>query len=405
MEKQKNIPQLRFPEFEGEWLLDTLENICCDAMYGINASATTYDGKHKYLRITDIDEDTREFIPNPLTSPAGNIDCQFKLKKGDIVFARTGASVGKSYLYKEEDGDLYFAGFLIKFSIKNANPYFVYTQTLHNTYNKWVTVMSMRSGQPGINAEEYKSYKFKLPTLPEQQKIASFFTAIDEKITQLKQKKILLEQYKKGVMQKIFLQQIRFKDDNGQEYPKWEKIKLGSFLIQKIREVPKPNSPYLAIGVRSHCKGTFQRINSDPDKIEMDKLFVIKKYDLVVNITFAWEGAIALAKEEDEGGLVSHRFPTYIFNEDKVLGIYFQYVFIQKNFRELLDLISPGGAGRNRVLNKKDFLKLTCDIPMVKEQTKIANFLTAIDDKINHTETQIEKAKVWKKGLMEQMFV
>lgn len=265
--------------------------------------------------------------------------------------------------------------------------------------------MSMRSGQPGINAEEYKSYKFKLPTLPEQQKIASFFTAIDEKITQLKQKKILLEQYKKGVMQKIFLQQIRFKDDNGQEYPKWEKIKLGSFLIQKIREVPKPNSPYLAIGVRSHCKGTFQRINSDPDKIEMDKLFVIKKYDLVVNITFAWEGAIALAKEEDEGGLVSHRFPTYIFNEDKVLGIYFQYVFIQKNFRELLDLISPGGAGRNRVLNKKDFLKLTCDIPMVKEQTKIANFLTAIDDKINHTETQIEKAKVWKKGLMEQMFV
>ena len=206
-------------------------------------------------------------------------------------------------------------------------------------------------------------------------------------------------------MQKIFSQEIRFKDDNGQEFPKWEKIKLESFLIQKIREVLKPNTNYLAIGIRSHCKGTFQRVNSEPDKIGMDKLFVIKKGDLVVNITFAWEGAIAIAKEEDDGGFVSHRFPTYVFNEEKVLGTYFQNVFIQKKFRELLDLISPGGAGRNRVLNKKDFLKLTCDAPCIKEQTKIANLLSAIDDKINFIQKQIEKAEVWKKGLMQQMFV
>jgi type I restriction enzyme S subunit len=92
----------------------------------------------------------------------------------------------------------------------------------------------------------------------------------------------------------------------------WEEKRLGEFLIPTLREVPKPSKPYLALGIRSHFKGTFQKPDSDPDKIAMDTLYSLAEGDLIVNITFAWEGAVAIAK--NAGGL-SHRFPTYTFND------------------------------------------------------------------------------------------
>jgi hypothetical protein len=116
--------QLRFQEFDGEWEKKTLFDISKDVSYGMNAASKSFDGIHKYLRITDIDADTRKFNPNPLTSPEGFIDKKFKLKENDLLFTRTGASVGKSYLYDSKDGDLYYAGFLIKFNIVKANSYF-----------------------------------------------------------------------------------------------------------------------------------------------------------------------------------------------------------------------------------------------------------------------------------------
>ncbi|MBU1151434.1 hypothetical protein KJ632_01235, partial [Patescibacteria group bacterium] len=106
----------------------------------------------------------------------------------------------------------------------------------------------------------------------------------------------------------------------------WKAKELGEFLEQKTREIPKPNTPYKAIGIRSHFKGTFQKPDSDPDKIAMEKLFVVKQNDLVVNITFAWEGAVAMVTEKDNDGLVSHRFPTYVFDEQKVSKEYFRYI-------------------------------------------------------------------------------
>ena len=222
-----NVPKLRFKEFSGEWEEKTLGEISSKVLYGIGSSAIAYDGVNKYLRITDIDESSRTFIPNPLTSPGGDIEEKYKLVVGDLVFARTGASTGKSYLYNEKDGNLIYAGFLIKFHIDKANPYFVYTNTFKEQYYKWVQIMSMRSGQPGINAEEYKLLPLFLPSKQEQEKIASFLTSVDIKIEQLTKKEELLLQYKKGVMQKIFNQEIRFKADDGSEFCDWEEKKLG----------------------------------------------------------------------------------------------------------------------------------------------------------------------------------
>lgn len=149
----------------------------------MNAAAVKYDGKHKYIRITDIDEETSSFIPNPLSSPDGEFEQKYLVKENDILFARTGASVGKSYLYNSNDGELYFAGFLIRARIKpEYNGTFIYYQTKRKKYNRWVKLTSMRSGQPGINSQEYSSYQISITSKVEQDKIADFLLMLDNKI-------------------------------------------------------------------------------------------------------------------------------------------------------------------------------------------------------------------------------
>ena len=149
----------------------------------MNAAAVKYDGKHKYIRITDIDEETSAFIPNPLSSPDGEFEQRYLVKENDILFARTGASVGKSYLYNSNDGELYFAGFLIRARIKpEYNGPFIYYQTKSKKYDRWVKLTSMRSGQPGINSQEYSGYPIAITGKVEQDKIAGFFQMLDNRI-------------------------------------------------------------------------------------------------------------------------------------------------------------------------------------------------------------------------------
>lgn len=197
---------------------------------------------------------------------------------------------------------------------------------------------------------------------------------------------------------------LRFRSDSGLHFPEWKSTTLSEFLIPDFKETKKPQEKYLSIGVRSHCKGTFQKPNEDPSKNSMDKLYVVHEGDLILSITFAWEGAIAIAKSADHGGYVSHRFPTYKFKSEITSAQFFQYLFVQPKFRTTLELISPGGAGRNRVLSKNEFLKISCKLPAKNEQIKIANFLTAVDEKIIQLTQKCELLADYKKGIMQQIF-
>ena len=178
---------------------------------------------------------------------------------------------------------------------------------------------------------------------------------------------------------------------------------LHELITPTQRPVPRPSKPYTAIGIRSHGKGTFHRHVSRPEQIDMDTLFVVTATDLIVNITFAWEGAIALAKPEDQGCLVSHRFPTFEINEAVVNRDYLGFAVNNARFFYALRGISPGSAGRNRVLNQKEFLRLSVPFPPKKQQDRIAELLTAADKDISATVDLIARLKIQKSGLMQKL--
>ncbi|MCP1312497.1 restriction endonuclease subunit S [Paenibacillus tyrfis] len=183
----------------------------------------------------------------------------------------------------------------------------------------------------------------------------------------------------------------------------WEQRKLDELVTPVIREVPKPDRPYERISVRSHAKGTFHQKVEDPTTVSMDKLYVVKENDLIVNITFAWEHAIAVASKADDGLLVSHRFPTFIIDKSDINFIH--YFVSQENFRIKMELISPGGAGRNRVLNKKDFVNLEIDVPtQIEEQTQMGTFFKNLDNLITLHQRKLELLKDAKKSLLQKMF-
>lgn len=209
MEEKKLVPKLRFPGFTEPWEQRKLGE-CIDSFeYGLNAAAMEYDGKHKYIRITDIDDETHAFIQDNLTSPAVDFNgstSNYRLKMGDIVFARTGASVGKTYLYNPNDGELYYAGFLIKGAVnEDCDAGFIYQNTLIKEYDSFIKITSQRSGQPGVNSKEYASFKLNIPSKCEQEKISSLLSVLDNLVTLHQRKLEHLQLLKKALLQQLFV--------------------------------------------------------------------------------------------------------------------------------------------------------------------------------------------------------
>ncbi|MEP9306820.1 restriction endonuclease subunit S [Enterobacter cloacae] len=394
------VPKLRFSEFNMPWKQTTLGSVSSYAAYGMNSSAIEFDGVNKYIRITDIDDDTREFIPSPLTTPSGKLDNQYLLKKGDIVFARTGASVGKSYLYNEKDGKLYFAGFLIKFTINKANPYFVYNQTFTEKYRKWVKIHSMRSGQPGINAEEYKEFEFAAPALEEQTKIADFLSSVDGKITLLKKQYDLLCRYKKGMMRKIFSQELIFKDEKGNNFPKWEIKKIGSCISEYKNTTSLENEYPVMTSSRSGL--VFQNDYYGNNRLtERSNIgFNIIPCNYLTYRSRSDDGLFFFNQNKlNVTGCISIYYPVFKFKD----GDDYFYITMFNYFKNRFRAYAVGSS--QLVLSMTDLKKMKFSIPCPEEQIKITEFFSAIDKRIYTTKSTLDKLKTWKQGLLQQMFV
>lgn len=397
--RKSNVPKLRFPEFNGAWEEKRLGELASKPSYGMNAAATSFDGKHKYIRITDISDDLNAFEPNPLTSPKPPIADEYRLKNGDLLFARTGASTGKSYLYDPNDGELFFAGFLIRFSITKANPSFVFAQTQRPSFLRWINLTSMRSGQPGINAQEYAAFKFEAPTLPEQKKIADFLGAVDDKIAQLTRKKELLETYKKGVSQQLFSQHIRFKQDDGQDFPDWEVAPFGE-LVERVKtkfDPRKSDDQPIVVELENLETGTGKIMGQLALSEQKSLMTVFASGDVLFGKLRPYLRKFAHPKFD---GICSSEIWAL---RGKSISNDFMFQMIQGTQFTQLANISTGSK-----MPRADWQTIAdseFEIPHPDEQRKIADFLSAIDTKIDLAVQELAQAKTFKKGLLQQMFV
>ena len=200
-ELYKESPLGKIPK---EWAIKTIGQCCSEPMYGLNAPAIPFDQKHRYIRITDISDISHKYLKDDVVSPAFYSD-QYLVAEGDILFARTGASVGKTYIFDPCDSPLYFAGFLIRFRVnQDYNPYYIFYQTETFVFLNWVSIMSVRTGQPGVNSTEYSTFQMPMPSKKsEQDMIAKRLSSIDAKIETEEQILAKYRSIKLGLMKKL----------------------------------------------------------------------------------------------------------------------------------------------------------------------------------------------------------
>ncbi len=393
--KTKNTKAFYNTEIPSDWEVKKFEKIAKFFSGGtpLTSKSEYYSGNIPFIKSGEIYFDkTEQFI-----SDEGLNNSSAKMvEKGDLLYALYGANSGEVAISKI-NGAINQAILCIRHN-GDCETVFIYNYLQQQKEN--IIRTYLQGGQGNLSAEIVKTLPIPLPPLPEQKAIARVLSTADAAIHTTEKLIAQKELRKKWLMQQLLTGKKRLK---GFENTKWKIQPLENFIKPIVREVPKPDVPYLGIGLRSHGKGTFLKYDEQPEKNSMDKFYVVRPNDLIVNITFAWEQAIAIVRPEDDGALASHRFPTYTFIEEKGHPDFFRFYILQPRMKFMLEMISPGGAGRNRVMSKKDFIKLEFLLPEYKEQTAIAQVLQAADKEISLLKAKAEKLREQKKGLMQKL--
>ena len=398
-------PKLRFKEFHEDWPKTSFQNLFI-FKNGINASKEQYGSGTKFINVLDIINN-----PNGITydSIIGSVQVSQKdidknlVNYGDVVFQRsseTREEVGQSNVYLSKE-PVVFGGFVIRGSAQVPyDPLFMNGLLKTDKVRDQITQLSGGSTRFNIGQDSLNKVSIFLPSKEEQTKIATFLSVVDEKISQLSQKLHLLSQYKQGMMQKLFSQQIRFKADDGSEFGEWEEKKLGEISTTFSGGTPKSTNkkfyqgtiPFIKSGEISQ-KHTEQFINELALKESSAKL--VKKGDLLYALYGATSGQVATSQID---GAINQ---AVLCIRSNLNTIYLLNFFLWKKDSILSTYLQGGQGNLSAAILKEIFVPVPC----LEEQTKIANFLSAIDQKIDVVSEQLEQAKLWKKGLLQQMFV
>lgn len=390
----KNIPKLRFPKFQGEWKEKRLGELL-EFKNGINATKEQYGKGVKFINVLDILNN--DFITHDIIIGSVDIDNETVEKNavryGDILFQRsseTREEVGTACVYLDKEKTATFGGFVIRGKkIGEYEPIFLNKLLKTDLSRNEITSKSGGSTRYNVGQEILFSVSLPFPTLPEQQKIASFLTVVDEKLQALKKKKSLLEQYKKGIMQQIFSQQLRFQDENGESFADWEEKTLGE--VAEIKKGEQLNREELT------NTGHFPCINGGIIPSGFTDNFNCNEQTITISEGGNSCGFINFLKSKFWAG--GHCYTVSCKNINN------QYLFQLLKFNESDIMKLRVGSGLPNI-QKKDITNYVLQIAQAKkEQQKIAQFLTAIDEKISHSQAQIAKMTEWKKGLLQQLFV
>lgn len=398
-----NVPELRFPEFEGEWEKKKLGEVA----EKINSGKTPLGGESVYsndgilfIRSQNVNNDELSFENATFISEAINRTMKNSVvKANDILLNITGASLGRSCVVPETFtiGNVNQHVCIIRLD-KNINPRFV--QPIFSSSKGQNIFISLQtgSGREGLNFESIKSINLAFPTLREQSKIASFLTAVDEKLQTLKKKKSLLEGYKKGVMQKLFSQELRFRSEDGKEFEDWEEKKLGEvseIIMGQSPDSSSYNSEKIGMPLIQGNADIFNRI-TNPRNYTTQSTKKCGIGDLILTVR-APVGAVAKSIHK---ACIGRGVCAIRNNSTSNIEFLFQFLL---DFETKWTSLEQGSTFT--AVSGIEIKNLSINLPSLPEQTLIANFLTSIDEKINHTQTEITKTEVWKKGLLQKMFV
>ena len=392
MRKEDNTPALRFPGFNDKWKYNTLGNLL-EFKNGINAKKEQYGKGVKFINVLDVLENdyiTYDKIIGSVDVDEKTID-KNAVRYGDILFQRsseTREEVGSASVYLDKEKIATFGGFVIRGKkIADYVPEFFNKLLKTDTARDSITSRSGGSTRFNVGQETLSTVNLAFPSLSEQFKIASFLIKVDEKLTQLKRKNSLLVKYKKCVMQKIFSQEIRFKDEIGEEFPEWEEKSLGTLC-----------------DIRTGKKDLINKI--DKGKYP----FFVRSANIERIDTYSYNGEAILIPGDGKIGEIFHyingKFDYHqrVYKISDPHGIFLKYLYYYLSkffYQHAMNFTVKATVDSLRLPVIRSFV---VKIPCIKEQEEIANFLSILDDKINQCSIQMEKSEQWKKGLLQKMF-
>lgn len=367
--------------------------------YGMNAAAKSFDGNNKYIRITDIDEVSSQYLYDDVVSPDGELEDRYLVKENDILLARTGASTGKSYLYRNSDGKLYFAGFLIRANIYKHNSYFVFSQLHTLRYKKWISVMSARSGQPGINSQEYASFPVYTTSLQEEDKIATFLKLLDERI--ITQNKIIykLKSLIRGIMVEL--------QKRGLSNGTWKKVLLSNVLTER-NELNKSLYPVYSVSVIQGIVNQMEYLGRSFAASDTSKYHVVHYGDLVYTKSPTGSFPYGIIKQSYNQNEVAVS-PLYGVYEPKTFST---GVFLHEYFKSELNtlnylhpLVQKGAKNTINIANQR-FLESYVAIPSnANELLAISKLLCSLNTKLEFLQNILKQSQGQKQYLLRQMFI
>ncbi|MEZ9445050.1 restriction endonuclease subunit S [Vibrio sp. 10N.222.54.F12] len=433
MTVQMNAPTLRFGEFEGQWSKVTFDDLNINVIDG--DLGTQYPNKNEllpegyclFLSAKNVTKSGFQFSEMQfITQEKDGLLRKGKLKRGDIVLTTRG-SVGHKALYTDEvvfDSLRINSGMvLLRHQWKELSNEFVYKSMFTRHFTKQIDVVAFGSAQPALTVKEIKKLKLSVPpTLPEQQKIASFLSKVDEKIGLLSEKKDKLTEYKLGVMQQLFNGKwheqdgqlifmpptLRFKADDGSEFPDWEERKLGEVLLSHKLGGNYQNSedttqhPLIKMGNLGRGSISLKKVEYIKSGEAIDHEDRIKEGDLFFNTrnTLDLVGKVAIWNNELPEAYYNSNLLRLGFENNRFMN------YCLNSFNGISGLRRfATGTTSVAAIYTRDLLKLKIIVPSSDEQIKIVHFLSAIDQKIDLANSELNKAKEWKKGLLQQMFV
>lgn len=384
-------PKLRFKEFSGDWESKKLGNIC-EVTMGQSPSSSCYNEENIGLPLIQGNADVkdRKTAPRIYTSDitktcdVGDIIMSVRAPVGAISKSIHNACIGRGVC-----------------SIKpKQNNEFIY-QILLKYEDKWGRI-SQGSTFESVNRTDITETKVTIPSIEEQEKIASFFSLIDDKISLQGEKVEALKDYKRGMMQKIFSRELRFKDDEGRDYPEWEEKKFKDFTkINQGLQIPI-SERYTTEGENRYFYITNEFLKSDSET----KYYIENPSESVI----CYEDDILMTRTGNTGKVVTgvkgafhNNFFKIAYDKEKYDRMFLYYILTSHKMQK--NIIRLAGSSTIPDLNHSDFYNIKVKLPIIEEQKKIADLLIRLDSKISKEQEKLDSLNEYKKGLLQQMFV